>query len=139
MTDLEKLWRQKYYDKCDELNEALAIGEELKTALIMAVSRTTEDPDHDWNTCNQPSCIMARKALALTPSDALKKLKAKHLRECADHFKELADLTKTMNTITVTEDGTCIVPLEAKRIIGELLSAEATIQAKANEIEKGEG
>lgn len=32
--------------------------------IIANVARGTGDPDHDWTTCAEPSCVMARAALS---------------------------------------------------------------------------
>lgn len=35
----------------------------LKEILLMVVSRDSTDPEHNWLTCGEPSCILAREAL----------------------------------------------------------------------------
>lgn len=35
----------------------------IREALLLCVSRGATDKDHDWVTCQEPSCIMARAVL----------------------------------------------------------------------------
>lgn len=42
----------------------IAAAPDLLRALRMVVTRDTGNPDHDWTTCGEPSCIFARAAIA---------------------------------------------------------------------------
>ena len=42
----------------------MTIVEELIQALPSTLYRATNDPHHDWETCNQFSCVNARRVIA---------------------------------------------------------------------------
>lgn len=50
-------------------------------ALRSALSRETGDPEHDYTTCQQPTCVMGRAALARIPILAERLEKAERLAE----------------------------------------------------------
>lgn len=37
---------------------------EVREALLANLEKDTGNPDHDWTTCGQPSCVIGRAALA---------------------------------------------------------------------------
>lgn len=61
-SDQERTWYKVGFEFGAQA--VLARAEKLERALLMVMSRTTDDPNHDPFTCNQPSCFFARDALA---------------------------------------------------------------------------
>lgn len=47
-----------------ELERAHELLTLARTAIVLSASKDTGDPDHDWTTCEQPSCSMARSVVA---------------------------------------------------------------------------
>ena len=47
-----------------ELEAKVKAGERMEVALLLALARDTGHPNHDWQTCDQYSCIEGRAALA---------------------------------------------------------------------------
>jgi len=60
----------EYTNQVERELEALKTqNQALLDALIMCLNRTTEDPEHDWTTCDQMSCKAAREAIALAKGE----------------------------------------------------------------------
>ena len=52
--------------ECGSADQYEARLREVRTALRMVLGSTLmEADDHDWMTCEQPSCVMARSALGV--------------------------------------------------------------------------
>lgn len=51
-------------EKWMTVREHESLTRDLVEALYMALAASPKGEDHDWYTCNQPSCIFARQVLS---------------------------------------------------------------------------
>jgi hypothetical protein len=52
------------YARTEQRKVPVEMGPELLAALKLVLARDTGNPGHDWTTCEEPSCVIARNAIA---------------------------------------------------------------------------